>query len=131
MLRSCAGTSDLTLQRSTVGTLSQAQETSAHTKKSPTFVTFCAVPPSISIIELYAKLHLKKGYTRHPCSLFRLLRKLGYYKYVQPQKKPYIKKPQYTAKEPVIKWQPDVKYEPGQGYVDRLQDKFYQCTLID
>ena len=36
--------------------------------------------PNISLIELYAKLKLNKGYTRHPCSLFRFLRKLGFFK---------------------------------------------------
>ena len=35
--------------------------------------------PNISMIELYGKLRLNKGYSRHACSLFRVLRKLGYY----------------------------------------------------
>ncbi len=35
--------------------------------------------PNISMIELYAKLKRNKSYNRHPCSLFRVLRKLGCY----------------------------------------------------
>ena len=34
----------------------------------------------ISMIELYAKLKKNKSYKRHPCSLFRLLRKMGFFK---------------------------------------------------
>lgn len=36
--------------------------------------------PNISMIELYAKLKKNKSYKRHPCSLFRLLRKMGFFK---------------------------------------------------
>jgi len=32
------------------------------------------------MIELYAKLKKNKSYKRHPCSLFRLLRKMGFFK---------------------------------------------------
>ena len=35
------------------------------------------------MIELYAKLKFNKGYNRHPCSLFRILRKLGFYKDIE------------------------------------------------
>ncbi|MFV0249893.1 MAG: IS481 family transposase, partial [Bacilli bacterium] len=53
----------------------------AHTeleiKWSKDYIKRC---PNISMIELYGKLRIDKGYSRHACSLFRVLRKLGYYK---------------------------------------------------
>ena len=39
--------------------------------------------PNISMVELYAKLKFNKQYNRHPCSLFRILKKLGFYKDVK------------------------------------------------
>ena len=36
--------------------------------------------PNISMIELYEKLEFNKGYNRHPCPLFRIIRKLCFYK---------------------------------------------------
>ena len=50
------------------------------------------------MIELYAKLKFNKVYNRHPCSLFRILRKLGFYKDVEKKVKPYIPKPYNTPK---------------------------------
>lgn len=83
------------------------------------------------MIELYAKLKCNKGYTRHPCSLFRLLRKLGYFKKVTKEKKKYIPKPYNTPLNIGMKWQLDVKHVPKCCYVGQLPDKFYQYTLID
>lgn len=68
--------------------------------------------PNISMIELYAKLKFNKGYNRHPCSLFRILRKLGFYKDVEKKAKPYIPKSYNTPKTLGEKWQLDVKYVP-------------------
>ena len=64
------------------------------------------------MIELYAKLKFNKGYNRHPCSLFRILRKLGFYKDVEKKAKPYIPKSYNTPKTLEEKWQLDVKYVP-------------------
>ena len=50
------------------------------------------------MIELYAKLKFNKNYNRHPCSLFRILRKLGFYKDTEIKAKPYIPKPYNTPK---------------------------------
>lgn len=86
---------------------------------------------NISMLELYGKLRIDKGYSRHACSLFRILRKLGYYKQKQHQYKIYIPKPYDTPKTLGIKWQLDVKYVPKACYVGELQDKFYQYTVID
>ena len=35
--------------------------------------------PNITLPELYGKLRTDKGYSRHACSLFRVMRKLGYF----------------------------------------------------
>lgn len=50
------------------------------------------------MIELYAKLKFNKNCNRHPCSLFRILRKLVFYKYAEKKAKPYISKPYNTPK---------------------------------
>lgn len=87
--------------------------------------------PSISMIELYGKLRIEKGYSRHACSLFRVLRKLGFVNQKQHSYKKYIPKPYDTPKELGIKWQLDVKYIPKNCYVGKMPDKFYQYTVID
>lgn len=87
--------------------------------------------PNISMIELYGKLRINKGYSRHACSLFRVLRKLGYYKQKQHQYKKYSPKPYNTPKNIGVKWQLDVKYVPKDCYVGKVPDKFYQYTVID
>lgn len=87
--------------------------------------------PNISMIELYGKLRIHKGYSRHACSLFRVLRKLGYYKQKQHEYKKYIPKPYDTPKQLGVKWQLDVKYVPKNCYVGDKPDKFYQYTVID
>ncbi len=43
--------------------------------------------PTMTMIELYAKLKFNKGYTRHPCSLFRILRTMGYFKEAEKKEK--------------------------------------------
>ena len=83
------------------------------------------------MIELYAKLKFNKGYKRHPCSLFRILRKLGFYKDVKKKVKPYIPMPYNTPKAISEKWQLDVKYVPKRCYTGSHPDKFYQYTMID
>ena len=87
--------------------------------------------PNISMIELYAKLKFNKGYKRHPCSLFRILRKLDFYKNIEKKAKPYIPKPYNTPKTLGEKWQLDVKYVPKRCYTGVNPDKFYQYTMID
>lgn len=87
--------------------------------------------PHISMIELFYKLKTKKGYHRHPCSLFRVLRKLGFFKQPKKKKTPYKPKPYDTPKLPGIKWQLDVKVVPKKCSPDDMLDKFYQYTIID
>ena len=90
--------------------------------------------PNISMIELYGKLRINRGYTRHPSSLFRFLRKQGFYK--QPpekKKKPYKPQPYKTPLTIGVKWQCDVKFVPKSCHAPSLlsDQKFYQYTMID
>lgn len=82
--------------------------------------------PNISMIKLYTKLKLNKQYNRHPCSLFMILRKLGFYKDVEKKTKPYN-----IPKTLGEKWKLDVKYVSRQCYTGVHLDKFYQYTIID
>lgn len=87
--------------------------------------------PHITLPELYGKLRVEKGYSRHASSLFRLLRKLGYLSNNKEKHKKYIPKPYDTPKELGIKWQMDVKYVPSNCYSGTIPQKFYQYTIID
>ena len=87
--------------------------------------------PDISGCELYGKLK-KKGYSRHPDSLYRVLRRLGYRDSANTKKKDtYVPKPYYTPENIGVKWQLDVKYVPTHCYTGKMPDKFYQYTIID
>lgn len=86
--------------------------------------------PNISLCELYGKLRVEKGYSRHACSLFRIVRKLKYNVNTEHHSK-YIPKKYDTPTEIGIKWQLDVKVVPKQCYVGEIPDKFYQYTVID
>lgn len=87
--------------------------------------------PHISVAELYGKLRTNKGYQRHPGSLFRLLRRLGYYDHKKTRPKPYKPKPYHTPTTLGIKWQMDVKFVPTRCYAGAVPQKFYQYTVID
>ena len=69
--------------------------------------------PGISLMELYAKLKFPRGYQRHPCSLFRFLRKQSFSQEKRRKKKPCVPKPCDTPKKPGVKWQLDVQYVPS------------------
>lgn len=104
----------------------------AHTEEEWTWIhNLIRRNPTISLIELYAKLKFQKGYTRHPCSLFRVLRKSGFYPALEKKKKPYVPQPYDTPKKIGEKWQLDVKYVPKSCYVGKIPDRFYQYTVID
>lgn len=87
--------------------------------------------PHISICEMYGKLRSQKGYSRHPGSLYRIYKALGFSSKAHSTKKK--RKPQNydTPTELGIKWQLDVKYVPKACYLGELPDKFYQYTMID
>lgn len=86
--------------------------------------------PNISLCELYGKLRTEKGYSRHACSLFRVVRKLKYNVNKEKHTK-YIPKHYETPKDIGIKWQMDVKVVPRYCYTGTIPDKFYQYTVID
>lgn len=87
--------------------------------------------PHISVCELYGKLRTIKGYTRHPGSLYRVYRRLGYSSSAPSTKKIYKPQPYDTPKKLGIKWQMDVKYVPTACYSGSVPQKFYQYTVID
>lgn len=88
--------------------------------------------PGIGLNELYGKLITNYSYSRHPASLYRFLRKNGYYKNNQKFK---VYKPQKydTPTKLGAKWQLDVKVVPYNCYVGayRQEKRFYQYTMID
>lgn len=86
--------------------------------------------PNISLSELYGKLRTEKGYSRHACSLFRLMRKMGYFTHKENHKK-YIPKHYDTPKQLGIKWQLDVKFVPKNCYSANDNQRFFQYTMID
>ena len=86
--------------------------------------------PNISMSELYGKLRTERGYSRTAPSLFRVLRKLGFYVTKEKHEK-YVPKKYDTPTDIGIKWQMDVKYVPTECYSGTTPDKFYQYTIID
>lgn len=87
--------------------------------------------PNISICELYGKLRSAKGYSRHPASLYRICRRLGYLKHA-PSTKVKRKTQKYdTPTELGEKWQIDVKHVPAACYSGSVPQKYYQYTVID
>lgn len=103
----------------------------AHTEKELSWIkNYIKRNPNISLCELYGKLRVEKGYSRHACSLFRIVRKLKYNVNTEHHSK-YVPKKYDTPTEIGIKWQMDVKVIPKQCYVGEMPDKFYQYTVID
>ena len=90
--------------------------------------------PHITLCELWYKLKINKGYSRHPGSLYRVLKKIGFYNEINIKNtSKYTPKHYDTPKEVGIKWQIDVKYVPDECKCDNLPEdkKFYQYTCID
>ena len=94
------------------------------------FKNYIRKNPNISLCELYGKLHVEKGYSRHACSLFRIVIKLKYNINKKYHSK-YIPKKYDTPTNIGIKWQMNVKVVPKDYYVGKLPDKFYKYTVID
>ena len=90
--------------------------------------------PHITLCELWYKLKINKGYTRHPGSLYRVLKRIGYYNELNiNHTSKYIPKKYDTPKDIGIKWQIDVKFVPNQCKSSNLPEdiRFYQWTCID
>ncbi len=109
-----------------------SQHPNAHTELELKWISdYHRRNPHISICELYGKLRTNKGYTRHPGSLYRIYRKLGYSSYAPSTKKMRKPQPYDTPTELGIKWQMDVKYVPGACYSGSVPQRFFQYTVID
>ena len=90
--------------------------------------------PHITLCELWYKLKINKGYSRHPGSLYRVLKRIGFYNEINIKNtSKYTPKHYDTPKELGMKWQIDVKYVPDECKCDNLPEdkKFYQYTCID
>ena len=90
--------------------------------------------PHITLCELWYKLKLNKGYSRHPASLYRFLKKIGFYNQINIKNtSKYHPKPYDTPSNIGIKWQIDVKFVPNECKCDNLpfDKKYYQYTCID
>ena len=90
--------------------------------------------PHITLCELWIKLRDNKCYKRHIVSLYRLLKRIGFYNQIlisgtsKRQTKKYD-----TPKELGKKWQIDVKFVPNECKALSLPDdiRYYQYTCID
>lgn len=107
----------------------------AHTDEEITWIkNFISRNPKITLCELWYKLRIKKGYTRHIGSLYRVLRKLGMTKSISISgTSKYTPKQYDTPKDIGIKWQIDVKYvsKVCKSVIIPKDKNFYQYTCID
>ena len=90
--------------------------------------------PHITLCELWMKLRINKGYSRHVGSLYRILRKFGYYEQILISgTSKYVPKKYDTPKMIAEKWQIDVKYVPKRCASTSIPNdkRFYQYTCID
>ena len=90
--------------------------------------------PNITLCELWYKLKLNKGYSRHPGSLYRFLKKMGFYQQINIKNtSKYTPKKYDTPKNIGEKWQIDVKFVPKECKADGLPHdlNFYQYTCLD
>jgi hypothetical protein len=86
--------------------------------------------PHIGLTELYSKLRSQTNYYRHYCSLYRVLRRIGYYANQANVRKKYRPKKYHTPKFLDEKMQLDLKFVP-MDYNANLRDdyRYYQYTL--
>ncbi len=90
--------------------------------------------PNMTYLELWYKLFRQKGYKRHPMSLYRVMRKLGFKYFVKIKgTSKYTPKKYDTPAELGVKWQIDVKYVPTKCLTSSIIEdtKLYQYTCID
>ena len=84
--------------------------------------------PKLGMIELWHRLR-KRGYSRCPESLFRVMRRMGMFPPAE-QKQRYVSKPYEQMQYPGQRVQVDVKVVPRKCIADP-QLKLYQYTAID
>ena len=89
---------------------------------------------NLTLCEFWYKLRINKGYSRHISSLYRIMRKLGYYKQININNtSKYIPKHYETPKMIGEKWQIDGKFVPKECLSNNVPNdkKYYQYTCID
>ena len=84
--------------------------------------------PALGMLELWHRLR-KRGYTRRPESLFRVMRRLGMFS-ERKQEKAYIPKPYQQMTHPGERVQVDVKVVPRRCITDP-ELRLFQYTAID
>lgn len=84
--------------------------------------------PDLGMVELWHRLR-KRGYTRCPESLFRVMRKMGLFPDVK-KKHPYVPKPYEQMQYPGQRVQVDVKVVPRKCIADP-ELRLFQYTAID
>lgn len=84
--------------------------------------------PKLGLLEFWDRLK-RNGYTRPPGSLFRVMRRLGYFKNDKPKKK-YVPKPMEQMQYPGQRVQIDVKFVPLTCIATK-GERYYQYTAID
>lgn len=102
------GTKSLMGQKSlcSINPINLSKHPNAHTDEELKWIRdYHRRNPKISVCELYGKLRANKGYSRHPGSLYRIYRKLGYSSYAPSTKKKRKPQPYDTPTELGIKWQ--------------------------
>lgn len=89
--------------------------------------------PHITLNELWIKLVRNKNYSRHPGSLYRVVKSLRSKGQVIKGTSQYSPKKYDTPKFLGLKWQIDVKYVPDTCKTSNLPEDlhFYQYTCID
>ena len=84
--------------------------------------------PRLGILEFWDHLR-KNGYTRPIGSLYRVMKRLGYYQSDKPKKK-YVPKPMEQMQYPGQRVQIDVKFVPL-SCITAKGERYYQYTAID
>lgn len=89
--------------------------------------------PNIGLNELYGKLRTNYGYSRNPVTLYRFLKKNGYFKDLSKTRNNYKPKKYDTPLNIGEKMQLDVKVVPYDCRTKAVpfDMKFYQYTIID
>ena len=89
---------------------------------------------NLTLCEYWYKLRINKDYKRHIGNLYRVMRRLGYYKQINISgTSKYVPKKYNTPKHIGIKWKIDVKYVPNICQSEQIpyDKRFYQYTCID
>ena len=84
--------------------------------------------PKLGMIEFWHRLTIN-GYTRPPGSLYRVMKRLGYFQTGEHKKK-YTPKPMEQMQYPGQRVQIDVKFVPSSCIVAK-GERYYQYTAID